>query len=360
MAGENSIGQPRVVLEKETKENLIGQTVSMLEQKLVRLGEKAFHGRQLFKWLYGARQFDFELMTDMSKELRAKLADRFCFVPLSAERSQSSRDGTRKFLFRLDDGSPVESVLIPDDDRRTVCLSSQSGCALGCTFCATGKMGLLRDLTAGEIIGQLIYLRQEYGDKAFTNVVFMGMGEPLHNYENLLDSLSIMTNNSGLGISPKRIIVSTSGVTPKIRKLAESGTKVRLALSLHAATQKKREAIMPVARTFGLSNLMEAVKEYSSTTGQRMLIEYVLLGGFNDGKEDIRALVRLLHGITCKVNLLAYNPVAKTLFERPSDEKVNRFASDLRSKGLTVTVRQSRGNDIDAACGQLAAHERLA
>ncbi|RME21344.1 MAG: 23S rRNA (adenine(2503)-C(2))-methyltransferase RlmN, partial [Candidatus Zixiibacteriota bacterium] len=218
------------------RENLLGKSIAELEQVFVGLGQKPYHGRQLFKWLYRTRQYDFSLMTDLTKDLRSTLAERFAFALPEIATEQTSADGTRKFLFRLADGNPVETVLIPDGDRKTVCISSQSGCALGCRFCATGTMGLLRHLTAGEIIGQLIVLRDRFGERAFSNVVFMGMGEPLQNFRPLLTALEIMSDPLGLQIAAKKITVSTSGITPKIRKLADSGLKPRLALSLHAAT----------------------------------------------------------------------------------------------------------------------------
>lgn len=337
------------------KTNLLGYTQRQLEDLFVQFGEQPYRGKQLFKWLYNNRLFEFDLMTDLSKDLRQKLSENYELRGLTLNQKRKSFDGPEKFLFRLDDGNPVESVLIPDGERNTACISSQSGCALACRFCATGTMGLLRDLTVGEIIGQLVYLRELYGNHVFSNVVFMGMGEPLNNYQNLLEALKIMSSPLGLGIAAKRITVSTSGVTPKIRKLADSGTKVPLALSLHAATQSKRVRIMPIAETFSLDKLMQAVKYYTEVTGYRVTIEYVLLDGFNDTRDDIRALIRLIHGIPCKINLLAYNPVVGLEYKRPSDDRVDWFARELYPHVPAVTVRKSRGKDIDAACGQLAA-----
>jgi 23S rRNA (adenine2503-C2)-methyltransferase len=339
------------------KQNLLGFTQPQLENLMVDLGEKPFRGRQLFKWLYNSRQFDFAEMTDFTKELRTRLAEKYHVEPLKLTQEKVSRDGTRKYLFSLPDGRPVESVLIPDDDsdRVTLCISSQSGCALACKFCATGTMGLLRNLTVGEIIGQLVFLRERFGDEAFTNVVFMGMGEPLNNYDNLLEAIRIMSNPNGLKISAKKITVSTSGITPKIKKLADSGLKVRLALSLHAATQEKRLKIMPVAETFGLAKLMEAVRYFAESSGQRVTLEYILFDGFNDTMYDIRALGDLVRGLPCKINILAYNEVPGLPFIRPSEDKVNWFGRELYPRAPAVTVRKSRGRDIDAACGQLAA-----
>jgi len=338
-----------------SKTNLMGYTREGFERLFEQLGEKPFRGRQLYKWVYNNRQSDFNQMTNFTREIRARLDSGYAVRGLQLDERQVSADGTEKFLFRLDDGHPLESVLIPDSPRRTVCISSQAGCALACTFCATGTLGLLRNLTVGEIVGQLLFLRNLYGSDCFTNVVFMGMGEPLNNYDNLIEALRIMTDTLGLGVGHKKITVSTSGVTPKIRKLAESGLRVRLALSLHAAIQKKREEIMPVARTFALPKLMEAVRYYAETTGSRVTFEYILMDGFNDTKEDILALTKLVQGIPCKINVLAYNPVPGLNHRRPSDEKVDWFARELYPRTPAVTVRTSRGQDIDAACGQLAA-----
>ncbi|MCB2202281.1 23S rRNA (adenine(2503)-C(2))-methyltransferase RlmN [bacterium] len=342
-----------------SKTNLVGFTRAQLESLFGDLGEKPYRGRQLYKWIYQTRQWDFAAMTDLSKTLRERLETGFTIDGLTVEHRSKSIDGTEKFLFRLPDGHPVESVLIPDDerDRSTVCISSQAGCALACRFCATGTMGLIRDLTVGEIVGQLLFLRNLYGHDCFTNVVFMGMGEPLHNYNSVIESLRIMKDELGLGLGAKRITVSTSGVTPKIRKLADSGLKVRLALSLHAATQEKRLKIMPIAETFGLDKLIDAVRYYADQTRDRVTFEYVLIEGFNDGMDDVLALARLIEGIPCKINILAYNPVPGLPYKRPSDEKVDWFGRQLYPRAPAVTVRKSRGRDIEAACGQLAARK---
>ncbi|MDX9857305.1 MAG: 23S rRNA (adenine(2503)-C(2))-methyltransferase RlmN [candidate division Zixibacteria bacterium] len=341
------------------KTNLIGYTRAQLESLFADLGEKPFRGRQLYKWIYQIRQTDFAAMTDLTRTLRERLAADYTIDGLFVEHRARSADGTEKFLFRLHDGHPVESVLIPDDERgrSTVCISSQAGCALACRFCATGTMGLIRDLTVGEIVGQLLFLRDLYGHDCFTNVVFMGMGEPLNNYHNLIESLQIMKDELGLGIGAKRITVSTSGVTPKIRKLADSGLKVRLALSLHAATQEKRIRLMPIAQTFGLDKLIDAVRYYAEQTKDRVTFEYVLIDDFNDTMDDVLALARLIQGIPCKINLLAYNPVPGLPYRRPSDEKVDWFGRQLYPRAPAVTVRKSRGRDIEAACGQLAARK---
>jgi 23S rRNA (adenine2503-C2)-methyltransferase len=336
------------------KTNLLGLTRSELEEVMASIKEKPYRGRQLYKWLYNTRLHDFSLMTDLSKELRGRLAEQFEIRGLEPAERQVSEDGTEKFLFRLEDGKPVETVLIPTEEHGTVCVSSQAGCALGCRFCATGTMGLLRNLAVGEIVGQLVYLKELYGNASFTNVVFMGMGEPLHNYDNVIEAVRIMTDTLALGLSAKRVTISTSGISPKIRKLADSGLKAKLAVSLHAATQDKRVQIMPMAETFKLDRLREAIKYWTDTTGMRVTFEYILFEGLNDTMEDVKALARFVQGIPCKINILAYNPVPGLAYKRPNDEKVDWFGRELYPRAPAVTVRKSRGRDIDAACGQLA------
>lgn len=337
------------------KTNLMGFTVQQMEALFVELGEKPYRGKQLFKWLYNDRQREFDSMTTLSKDLRARLDEQYAVRGLQLEKHLKSTDGTEKFLFRLDDGHPIESVLIPGDDRNTVCISSQSGCALGCRFCATGMMGLKRNLSVGEIVGQLIFIRELYGDDSFTNVVFMGMGEPLQNYDSVIETLRIMTDSLGLGVGAKKIVISTVGIPSRIRQLADDNIKTRLSLSLHAATQEKRLCLMPIAKSFPLEETMEAVRYYTQKTGFRVSFEYVLFGGFNDEMEDVKALTRLVRGLPCKINLIAYNEVKGLDFRRPDDEKIDWFAKELYPRVPAVTVRKSRGRDIDAACGQLAA-----
>ena len=342
-----------------TRQNLLGSTVTQMEEIFQRLGERPYRGKQLFKWLYNNRQYDFQSMTDLTKEIRNRLVENYEFRLPALGLKSESKDGTVKFLFRLDDGLPVETVLIPDEERQTLCVSSQSGCALACSFCATGTMGLKRNLTVGEIVGQLLHVRENYGTDAYSNVVFMGMGEPFNNYNNLVEALRIMTASLGLGIAARKITVSTSGITPLIRKYADSMLKANLALSLHAAFQEKREAIMPVARTYQLDKLMDAIRYYTQQTGRRVTFEYILFDGFNDTMDDVLGLTRLIQGIPCKINVLAYNPVPGLNFSRPSDEKVDWFAKMLYPRTPAVTVRKSRGQDIAAACGQLAAQMNL-
>ena len=339
----------------------MGYTLAELEQLMIDMGEKKFRGGQLFKWLYRDHQTDFENMTDFSKDLRKNLEEKYEFRSLTLEHRQVSEDGTQKFLFKLDDDLPVETVLIPDfgSERKTVCISSQVGCAVDCQFCATGRMGFKRDLTAGEIVGQLVYLREEYGFDAFSNVVMMGMGEPLANFNNVVKAIELMVAPTGMMLSRKKITVSTSGYSPKIKKLADTGLNVCLAISLHAAIQEKRVKIMPIAETFGLEKLMQSIRYYADKSRTQVMFEYIIFDNFNDTLEDVRALAKLVHGLPCKINLLAYNPVDGLDFKRPSEEKMNWFGGQLAPRVPVVTVRKSRGRDIDAACGQLAAKQRL-
>jgi 23S rRNA (adenine2503-C2)-methyltransferase len=340
--------------------NLLGTTVSEMENIMADLGEKRFKGRQLFKWLYNSMQPDFTWMTNLSVALRQKLAGKYTFTFPRLEKLSKSKDGTEKSLLALDDGLFIETVLIPDGLKRTVCVSSQAGCPLGCKFCATGLIGFKRNLTVGEIIGQLIHLRREHGNDSFHNIVFMGMGEPLLNYDNMLKAVGIISSEIGLSLSAHRITVSTVGIVPRIYTLADSGIKVNLAISLHAATDEKRKRLMPVARLYNLTELMSAARYFAVKRKKRITFEYILFEGFNDSPSDVRALADLVRGIPCKINILAYNPVGILPFHRPLDDKVNEFAKLLYPRAPAVTVRKSRGLDIEAACGQLAGkHQKL-
>ncbi|MCP4568580.1 MAG: 23S rRNA (adenine(2503)-C(2))-methyltransferase RlmN [FCB group bacterium] len=343
-----------------TELNIFGLTRAELEETLVDMGEKAFHGRQLYKWIYKHRVFDFSEMTDIRLDLRAMLNREFSVDLPSIADSRKSSDGTEKFLFRLADGKMIESVLIEDDSsgRMTLCVSSQVGCALGCRFCATGYLGFDRNLTVGEILAQPLIIRNLYGEEAFDNLVFMGMGEPMLNYDRVMAAIEIMTDSLGLMIGAKRITISTSGVVPGIRWLAQSSSKVHLALSLNAANDKLRRKLMPVAKSYPLPKIMEAVREWTTVRKRRVTFEYILFKGINDGDENALALAELIRGIPCKINLLAYNLVDGVEYQRPDDEDIDRFARVLYPRTPAVTVRKSRGGDIDAACGQLAGRKK--
>jgi 23S rRNA (adenine2503-C2)-methyltransferase len=336
------------------KIDLLGYSITEMEQLAARFGEKPFKGRQLFKWLYNENQSDFSKMTNLSKSFRKRLAQETGFNIPIAEEKMVSADGTEKFLFRLNDGKLIESVIIPDGIKNTACISSQVGCALGCKYCATGRLGFGRDLTVGEIVGQLLYMRRSYGNDAFHNIVFMGMGEPLLNYDNLIAAVNIISSDIGLSVSAGRITVSTAGIIPQIYNLADSGLKVKLAISLNSPFDAKRKLLMPIARKYNINKLMEAAEYFARKRKRRVTFEYILFAGLNDSIEDALELSKRIKGIPCKINLLAYNPINGLDYHCPSEDQINNFAKVLFPRAPAVTVRKSRGVDIAAACGQLA------
>ncbi|MEX1130044.1 MAG: 23S rRNA (adenine(2503)-C(2))-methyltransferase RlmN [Vicinamibacterales bacterium] len=325
-----------------------------LEQALVRLGHPRFHGRQIFQWIHKRGVTDFALMSDLSREMREQLAEAFEIRTPEVIRTERSSDGTTKLLLRLADGKQIESVFIPDTPSQTFCISTQVGCAMKCAFCLTGKMGIDRNLTAGEIAGQVRVLARELHmlDARF-NIVLMGMGEPLHNYEATMKALRILNDEHGLAMSARRITLSTVGVLPALERLATEPVMPNLAISLHSTTEEQRDMLVPINRKYGLKELLDACRRFPVKRRERITFEYVMLNEVNDTPEDARRLVRLLHGIRGKVNLLPLNEAAGIPFDRPSDERVNRFARILSEHGVTVSVRKSRGRDIRAACGQL-------
>jgi len=325
-----------------------------LEQEVASLGAKTFHGRQVFRWLWRKGTSDFESMTNLGRDLRTRLAAHFSGDAPRVESRQISIDGTVKFLLRLADGRHVESVYIPDTPAQTFCVSTQVGCAMACAFCLTGKMGLVRHLTAGEIAGQVRTLAHETGlvGSRF-NVVLMGMGEPLHNYDATMKALRILADDEGLGVHPQRVTLSTVGLVPAIERLATEKVMPNLAISLHATTEEQRARIVPVNRKYSLADVIEACRRFPVAKRRRITFEYVLLDGVNDTPADARRLVALLNPIKAKVNLLPLNEAPAIAFRRPPDERVNAFARILAERGLRVSVRRSRGRDIRAACGQL-------
>lgn len=313
-----------------------------------------FHARQVFHWIYGRGVTDFGAMTNLSKSLRKKLSEKFTIGTPVIATHQTSTDGTTKFLIRLPDGRDIESVFIPDTPAQTFCISTQVGCAMNCAFCLTGKMGLVRNLSTGEIAAQVRLLAQHtrLTGQAF-NIVLMGMGEPLHNYAATMKALRILADKDGLALPSKRVTLSTVGVLPGLEKLAQEPLMPNLAISLHATTTEQRDRLVPVNRKYTLEDLIEACKRFPVAKRRRITFEYVLLNGVNDTPDDARRLVRLLSGIRSKVNLLPLNEAPGIAFTRPSDERVNAFARILADKGVVVSVRRSRGRDIRAACGQL-------
>jgi 23S rRNA (adenine2503-C2)-methyltransferase len=325
-----------------------------LESALAERGHQRFHARQIFKWIYAKGVTDFLDMTDLSLPLRADLAEHFRISTPTLIRKEISSDGTVKFLLGLADGRQIESVFIPDTPSQTFCVSTQVGCAMKCGFCLTGKMGLVRNLTAGEIAGQVRLLAGELGlRESKFNIVLMGMGEPLHNYENTMKALRMLNDERGLAVSPKRVTLSTVGVLPALERLATEPLMPNLAISLHATTEDQRDALVPVNRKYGLEEILAAARKFPLKRRNRITFEYVLLAGVNDTPEDARRLVRLLGNIRSKVNLIPLNEAAGISFKRPADERVDRFAKILADAHLTVSVRKSRGRDIRAACGQL-------
>jgi 23S rRNA (adenine2503-C2)-methyltransferase len=336
------------------KRDLAELELGEIERALEAMERPAFHARQLYRWIHRRAVTDFGAMTDLGLPLRSALAAEFTIVTPEVVRKDVSADGTTKFLLKLGDGKLIESVFIPDTPSMTFCVSTQVGCAMKCAFCLTGKMGLDRNLTAGEIAGQVRVLARELGmlEKPF-NIVLMGMGEPLHNYEATMKALRMLHEPYGLSISPRRVTLSTVGVLPALQRLANEPLMPNLAISLHATTEEVRDRLVPVNRKYGLEDLLDACRQFPLKKRNRITFEYVMLAGVNDSPADARRLVKLMHGIRSKINLLPLNEAAGIEFRRPDDETVNTFAKILADAGLTVSVRKSRGRDIRAACGQL-------
>jgi len=334
---------------------------SLTKQELLALceslGEKKFRANQLWEWLWQKSARSFDEMTNLSKDFRAKLAAEFSFPVMTIANSQRSSDGTIKYAFRLNDDHLVEGVLIPTSDRVTACISSQVGCSLSCTFCATGFMKRERNLRTDEMYDQVAILREEaqkeYGIN-LTNIVLMGMGEPLLNYANVMSGIHHITSPDGLGMSPQRITLSTAGIAKMIKKLGDDDARFNLALSLHSANNEQRAKIMPITDSNSLDDLVEALNYFHDKTGTRVTLEYCVINDINDDPLEAEELVAFCDRITCKVNLIEYNPIDLAEFRSSSTEKIERFAAYLERKKVIVNIRRSRGKDIDAACGQLA------
>lgn len=321
--------------------------------------EPSFRAKQIYQWLWEKGVTSFAEMTNLSKSLRDKLSEEFEIKAISTDLVQRSSDGTVKCRFKLHDGLFIEAVLIPvpTDDRYTVCVSSQVGCSLSCKFCATGQMKRMRNLDPGEIYDQVKMVQDiclDTYDHPLTNIVFMGMGEPLLNYQNVHESINIITSEKGLHMSPKRITISTAGIAKMIRRLADDHSKVNLALSLHAATDTKRHEIMPINEHNNLDTLQDAIQYYYSKTRNKVSYEYITFKGYNDTVEDAQALVKLCKRYPVLINIIEYNPIPGVTYEKSDPLTIDQFASYLRGQEVMVTVRKSRGQDIDAACGQLA------
>ena len=341
----------------QVKKDIRKLSLEDLENHLTSMGEKSFRAKQIYEWLWKKNAHSFEDMTNLSKSLRVELEEFFSIPNAHVDLLQRSQDGTIKNGVKLHDGLMVESVLIPTETRTTACVSSQVGCSLNCEFCATARLKRMRNLEVAEIVDQVALIDQqsrEYFDRPLSNIVFMGMGEPMMNYKNVVEANRKITTPEGLGMSARRITVSTSGIPKMIKMLADENIKVKLALSLHSAIEHKRNEIMPFSEKFPLTEIMEALQYWYKETGSVITFEYCVWGGINDGEEDIKALIKYCRKVPSKVNLIQYNPIGEGKFDHRSIEAEERYVRELEKAGITVMVRRSRGGDIDAACGQLA------
>lgn len=342
---------------KSDKKDIRSLSKENLKDFFESIGEKRFRGSQVYDWLWNKSVHSFDDMTNISKEMRGHLDENFVINHIKVDQMQRSKDGTIKNAVKLFDGLTVESVLIPTETRTTACVSSQVGCSLNCTFCATARLKRMRNLNPDEIYDQVVAIDKEsrlYHNRPLSNIVYMGMGEPLMNYNNVLASIEKITSDEGLGMSPKRITVSTSGIPKMIKKLADDEVKFHLAVSLHSAIQEKREQIMPFAKSFTLTDLREALEYWYEKTKRRITYEYIVWDKINDEWEDIEALIQFCKYVPCKVNLIEYNPIDDGEFQQANPEAINDYIEALEAERIPVTVRRSRGKDIDAACGQLA------
>lgn len=339
------------------KENIRELSLEQIKEKIVQLGQKSFRSKQIYEWLWQKNASSFSQMTSLSKDLREILIENFSIDSIALKEEQVSSDSTVKCAFETSHGNVIEGVLIPTRSRTTACISSQVGCSLACKFCATGKLKLMRNLSAGEMVDQVAYIRQMADDRhnrTLSNIVYMGMGEPLLNYKNMLRSIELITSPQGMGMSPKRITVSTAGIAKMITKLGDDDVKFNLALSLHAANDKKRSEIMEINDSNDLNTLSEALQYFHKKTGTRVTFEYIIFKDFNDSIEDAQELASFAKCVPCKINIIEYNPIDDGKFQKADPQKVTDFANYLENKNLIVHVRRSRGKDIDAACGQLA------
>ncbi len=341
-----------------SKPNIRSFTKQEIGEYLESIGEKKFRLQQIWEWLWQKHAFDFQSMSNLSKELRTKLEEKFSFPSLSVNTTQYSEDGTVKSRFKTHDGHKIEGVLIPTEERLTACVSSQIGCSLSCKFCATGFLERQRNLTFDEIYDEVVLINQQAQkthEKKLTNIVFMGMGEPLLNYRSVLKAIERITAPDGLGMSPRRITVSTAGVAKMIRQLGDDQVKFKLALSLHAANDKKRSEIMPVNETNDLNSLIDALNYFYKQTKNEITLEYILFDNFNDSLEDAAELMKVYRQVPADlVNIIEYNPIDFARFKKPSEEKTAAFMQFLDKNRVNTRLRKSRGKDIDAACGQLA------
>ena len=332
---------------------ITGLTFKELEQFVENEGFKKFRAKQIARWIYKKLSTSFEEMTDLSKEAREKLSKRAEIRTIHLLRKEMSEDGTVKYLFELKDGNRIESVFIPERDWNTICISTQVGCPIGCRFCLTAKDGFTRNLKASEIVEQYLEVQRDVKDRRISNVVFMGMGEPLLNFENVKKSIEIMVDERMLNLSSRKITVSTCGIIPGIERMAKELRKVKLAISLHATDNLTRNALVPINRKYPLEQLIKTLRKYPADNVRRIMIEYVMLKDVNDSKENAEKLAALVKGIPVKVNLIPFNPYPDAEFEKPSRKKVEEFQRVLWNKNIAAFIRDSRGEDISAACGML-------
>lgn len=340
-----------------SKKDIRKMSIEAIAKDLPASGEKAFRAKQIYEWLWMKSAASFDEMTNLSKNLRDWLNENYCINRITIASKQMSSDRTIKVAFRLHDGNEVEGVLIPTENRMTACVSSQVGCSLSCKFCATGYLKRMRNLEAAEIYDQVVMIKElaeTHYDMPLSNIVYMGMGEPLLNYKNMMESIEHITSEKGLFMSPKRITVSTAGISKMIKKLADDDAKFNLALSLHAANDEKRSKIMSINDSNNLPVLREALEYYHSKTKNRVTFEYCVFNDFNDTLEDAKELWQFTKYVPAKVNLIEYNPIEQADFTNTDEDKLDTFAAFLEDRGVIVNVRRSRGKDIDAACGQLA------
>lgn len=344
-------------MKKNTKKDIRSLTKEQLRQFFVENGDKAFRGNQVYEWLWSKSAKNFEEMTNLSKQTRQMLQHNFVINHVAVDKMQKSVDGTIKNAIKLHDSLLVESVLIPTKTRTTACISSQVGCSLDCNFCATAKLKRMRNLNADEIYDQVVEIDKQsqlYHNHKLTNIVFMGMGEPLLNYKNVMESIDKITNDEGLGMSAKRITLSTVGIPKMIKKMADDEVKFNLAVSLHSAIDEVRSKLMPINDKNNLETLMESLQYWYQKTKRKITFEYLVLKDYNDRPEDIKALVRYCKKIPSKVNIIMYNAIEGEPFQPAKKEIVEQYVKELETNGITAKIRKSRGDDIDAACGQLA------
>ena len=332
-------------------------SLEQLTDYFLSLGEKSFRAKQVYDWLWSKNMHSIEDMTNLSKELREKISEEYFINPISVDELQKSKDGTIKNGVKLHDGLLVESVLIPTETRTTACVSSQVGCSLNCEFCATARLKRMRNLEVAEIVDQVALIDRQsklYFDRPLSNIVFMGMGEPMMNYNNVVEAIRKITQPEGLGMSARRITVSTSGIPKMIKMLADENIKVKLALSLHSAIEEIRNDIMPFSTAFPLTDIMDSLQYWYQKTNSTITFEYCIWKGINDQEKDIQALIKFCRLVPSKVNIIQYNPIGEGKFDFKNTKAEERYVEQLTRAGITVMVRRSRGGDIDAACGQLA------